>query len=70
VPLDPTASYGLTLNSFMTGGGDNFSVLTEGTDRVIGRVDLDALIAHIESLPQPFGATLEGRIPDLPDPYP
>jgi 5'-nucleotidase len=66
VPLNPVASYSVTVNSFMAGGGDNFSVLTEGTDRVIGRVDLDALIAHIESLPQPFDAALEGRISVVP----
>lgn len=66
VPLDPGASYSVTVNSFMAGGGDNFNVLTQGTDRVIGPVDLDALIAHIESLPQPFGAAIEGRISTLP----
>lgn len=66
VLLNPAASYSLTVNSFMASGGDNFSVLTQGTDRVVGPVDLDALIAHIESLPQPFGAALEGRISVAP----
>lgn len=65
-PLDPLASYSVTVNSFLAGGGDNFSVLTQGTERVIGPIDLDALIAHIESLPQPFGAAVEGRISTLP----
>lgn len=65
-PLDPLASYSVTVNSFMAGGGDNFSVLTQGTDRVIGPVDLDALIDYIESLPQPFSAAIEGRISTLP----
>ena len=64
-PLDPAGAYRVTVNSFMAGGGDNFSVLTQGTDRVIGPVDLDALIAYIESLPQPFGVTVEGRIQRL-----
>jgi len=50
----------------MAGGGDNFSVLTEGTDLVIGPVDLDALIVHIENLPQPFDAVPEGRISVAP----
>ena len=45
---------------------DNFSVLTEGTDLVIGPVDLDALIVHIENLPQPFDAAPEGRISVAP----
>jgi hypothetical protein len=33
---------------------------------VFGPVDPGALIAPVESLPQPFGAALEGRIPGLP----
>jgi len=37
-------------------------VLTEGTDRVTGPVDLDALVDYVQSLPQPFSATIEGRI--------
>jgi len=65
-PLNPIASYSVTVNSFMAGGGDNFSVLTEGTDLVIGPVDLDALIVHIENLPQPFDAVPEGRISVAP----
>ena len=43
-------------------GGDNFSVLPAGTNRAIGPVDLDALVSYIESLPQPFSASIEGRI--------
>lgn len=61
-PLDPAAQYSVTVNSFIAAGGDKFTVLTEGTDRVIGPVDLDALVDHIGALPQPFAATVEGRI--------
>jgi len=64
-PLDPVATYSVTVNSFIAAGGDNFSTLTEGTNRVIGPVDLDALVAHIESLPQPFTAAIAGRIQRL-----
>lgn len=62
VPLDAAATYRVTVNSFIAAGGDNFLVLVEGTNRVIGAVDLDALVEHIESLPQPFTAAIEGRI--------
>lgn len=62
VPIDPAASYTVTVNSFIADGGDNFTVLREGVNRVIGPVDLDALIAHIRALPQPFTATVEKRI--------
>lgn len=61
-PLDPAASYRVTVNSFMAAGGDNFTVLPAGTNRVVGRVDLHALIDHVRALPQPISAAIEGRI--------
>jgi len=42
-PVDPAAEYRVTVNSFLADGGDNFLVLREGTDRLGGAVDLDAL---------------------------
>lgn len=42
--LDPAAAYRVTVNSFLADGGDNFSVLVQGTDRLGGDVDLDALV--------------------------
>lgn len=62
VPLDPAATYRVTVNSFIAAGGDNFLVLVQGTNRVIGPVDLAALVEHVQSLPQPFSAAIEGRI--------
>jgi len=50
------------VNSFLAGGGDNFTILNEGQNRVVGPVDLDALVGYIEALPQPFSASVEGRI--------
>ena len=64
--LDPAASYSVTVNSFLAAGGDNFSVLPQGTNRVVGPVDLDALIRYLGSLPQPFVAGIEGRIQTAP----
>jgi 5'-nucleotidase len=49
----------------MASGGDNFLVLPLGTNRVVGPVDLDALVDYIGSLPQPFSAQIEGRIERL-----
>jgi 5'-nucleotidase len=60
--LGDSQAYRVTVNSFMASGGDNFFVLTEGTNRVVGPVDLDALVEYIEALPQPFTAVPEGRI--------
>jgi 5'-nucleotidase len=61
-PLDPSATYTVTVNSFLAGGGDGFTVLNEGKNRVTGPVDIDALIGYIKQLPQPFSAQIEGRI--------
>ena len=60
--LDPAATYRVTVNSFMASGGDNFLVLPSGTNRVVGAVDLDALVDYVGSLQQPFTAQIEGRI--------
>ena len=38
--------YRVTVNSFLADGGDNFSVLVDGTDRLGGEVDLDALVTY------------------------
>lgn len=65
-PLDRAASYTVTVNSFMASGGDLYTILPMGTNRVIGPVDLDALINYIEQLPQPFNASVEGRIQVIP----
>ncbi len=46
VPIDLAAEYRVTVNSFLADGGDNFSVLIDGTDRLGGEIDLDALITY------------------------
>jgi 5'-nucleotidase len=49
--LDPATSYRVTVNSFLAEGGDAFTVLREGTDRLGGDLDLDALQALFASGP-------------------
>ena len=44
--VEPTGEYRVTVNSFLADGGDNFGVLTLGTDRLGGEVDLDALVTY------------------------
>lgn len=62
-PLDPQATYTVTVNSFLAEGGDNFTIFTQGTDPVVGpSTDLEALVAYVQKLPQPITAALEGRI--------
>ncbi len=50
--LDPAATYRVTMNSFLAGGGDSFTVFREGKDPVISSIgDLDALEAWIAAEP-------------------
>lgn len=46
VPVLPDQSYRVTVNSFMAGGGDNYLELKNGTDRLGGALDIDALTAY------------------------
>jgi 5'-nucleotidase len=48
-PLDPQATYRVTVNSFLAEGGDAFAILTEGTDRLGGAVDVDAFEAFFRA---------------------
>jgi 5'-nucleotidase len=42
-PIDPAAHYRVTVNNFLSVGGDGFTVLTQGTAPLIGVYDVDAL---------------------------
>ena len=46
-PLAPDARVRVTVNSFLAAGGDGFTVFTEGTDRVVGPPDLEALVEYL-----------------------
>src|SRR5215217_1228895 len=46
VTVDPSSSYRVTVNSFLADGGDGFTTLVQGTNRVGGDVDTDAFAAY------------------------
>ncbi|RSS06701.1 bifunctional metallophosphatase/5'-nucleotidase, partial [Acinetobacter baumannii] len=46
-PLVDTKVYRVTVNSFLADGGDNFTVLKEGQNRVGGGQDIDALESYV-----------------------
>ena len=46
-PSTTAATYRITVNNFLAGGGDGFSVLTGGTNQVTGLIDLDAFMAYL-----------------------
>jgi 5'-nucleotidase len=66
--LAPDARVRVTVNSFLAAGGDGFVAFGEGTERVGGPNDLDALIEYLRptldgpALPKPAG----GRITRMP----
>lgn len=47
VDVDPSASYRVTVNNFLAGGGDGFTALLAGTDLLTGMIDLDAFVAYL-----------------------
>ncbi len=46
-PLDETATYRVTVNSFLAEGGDGYTVLQQGRERLGGAQDIDAMLAHL-----------------------
>jgi 5'-nucleotidase len=51
-PIDPAASYRVTTNDFLANGGDGFTELTGGTNRVTAPgFDVDALVAYLGAAP-------------------
>jgi 5'-nucleotidase len=64
-PVDPAASYRVTINSFLQGGGDGFPGFTVGTAITGGGIDLDAFAAYLSSHPNQAPPAL-GRITTTP----
>ena len=64
-PVDPAAPYRVTVNSFLADGGDNYTVLTQGTDRLGGDVDLDALVDYFAAN-SPVAPGPQNRVTALP----
>jgi len=60
-PIDPMASYRVTVNSFLSVGGDGFTVLKDGTAPQFGGYDVDALYAYFQAN-SPIGAAIADRI--------
>jgi 5'-nucleotidase len=60
-PVDPAASYRVTVNSFLSVGGDGFTALKDGTAPLFGGYDVDALYAYFKTN-SPIGPTAADRI--------
>ena len=64
-PIDLAATYRVTVNSFLADGGDGFTVLIGGTNRLGGDVDLDALEDYFVAN-SPIAPPAPGRITQIP----
>jgi 5'-nucleotidase len=62
VPLNPSGSYRVTVNSFLAEGGDNYSVFRDGTNRVAGNVDTDAFENYMKANPNGIAPGPQNRI--------
>jgi 5'-nucleotidase len=48
-PIDPATSYRVTVNNFLSVGGDGFTALKDGTAQQFGIYDVDALYAYFQA---------------------
>ncbi len=48
-PIDPAASYRVTVNNYLSVGGDGFSNLKQGTAPLVGVYDIDALYGYFRA---------------------
>lgn len=48
-PIDPAATYSVTVNSFLASGGDNFRAFANGANKAdTGKVDLQAMVDYLD----------------------
>jgi 5'-nucleotidase len=64
VKIEPAARYRVTVNNYLSVGGDGFTVFTGGTDQLTGIYDVDALYEYFRSH-SPLGPAGGGRIARL-----
>jgi 5'-nucleotidase len=62
VLLNQKTLYTAAMVSYLAEGGDRYTTFKEGKNIKNGPLDIDALVAYVESLPQPVNVTVDGRI--------
>jgi len=62
--IDAAKSYRVTVNNYLSVGGDGFTVLKEGTDQQFGVFDVDALYSYFQAR-SPIAPTAADRIARL-----
>jgi 5'-nucleotidase len=67
--VDPTTPYRVVVNSFLAEGGDRFTVLRNGIDRLGGMLDLEAFQGYLRAMEQagtPVGQGPRNRVSLVP----
>jgi 5'-nucleotidase len=49
--VDPAAKYRITVNNLLADGGEQLYAFKEGTDRIVGETDLEAMLAYFAKHP-------------------
>ena len=62
-PIAPGERLRITVNSYLAEGGDGFRLFTQGTERLVGMLDVDALAAHIGRGAEPDDTERVRRLP-------
>jgi 5'-nucleotidase len=65
-PIELANTYRVTVNSFLADGGDNYTILRDGTNRVAGNVDTDAFENYLVANPTGVAPGPRNRITRLP----
>ena len=60
-PIDPAAGYRVTVNNYLSVGGDGFTALKDGAAQQVGVYDVDALYAYFQ-VNSPVSPPPPGRI--------
>ncbi len=63
--LDKGATYRIVVNSFLSDGGDGFSTLADGDDKLVGGLDIDSLADYLGAN-DPYTPTATDRISNQP----
>jgi len=64
-PLDPSRTYRVVANSFLSDGGDGFAEFKNGTNKLIGGLDIEAFSAYLGAH-DPYAPATPDRITKLP----
>ena len=62
VLLNQKTMYTVSMVTYLAGGGDRYTTFKEEKNIKNGPLDIDALVAYVESLPQPVNMTADGRV--------